>query len=335
MDHYLKTRTDLFEKLYTKVENESEFEALALEIFHFQYRYNNIYRRFVDLIKVQPNKVTSLLSIPFLPIQLFKTHEVKSGRWEAEKQFRSSGTSFQSPSIHQVRRIEHYNQNAVFCFESIFGKLKDFRWYGLLPNYLEQGNSSLVHMVNHFMSFHPRAKGGFFMHDYPQLIEKIGEKESGLRTVLIGVSYALLDMAIQHAPDLGDAIVIETGGMKGRGKELPRSELHEILKEKFKVDQIYSEYGMTELLSQAYSMGDGIFTLAPTMKLIISELNDFKNVLPAGEQGRLQIIDLANIDTCSFIATDDLGSMLDNRRFTISGRADHSELRGCNLLYTS
>jgi len=334
MDRFINKRTELLKKIYTKVGNESDFISLALEIFEFQNEFNPIYRQLVDLFNCDHKKVKTLESIPFLPIALFKNNVIKTGDWKASQEFRSSTTSGQKPSIHQIREIGNYEKNIEFCFESTFDQLKELKWFGLLPNYLEQGHSSLIYMVNHFMKRHPGAEGGFYFNEYEQLIQDLKNDKSGKTLVLIGVSYALLDLAEGFSPDLKDVLVIETGGMKGRGREMPREELQTVLMEGFNVEQTASEYGMAELMSQAYSRSDGIFTSAPTMRIMISDLNDPFQFYGDFKQGRINIIDLANIDTCSFLSTDDLGITHNDHQFKISGRTDASELRGCNLLYT-
>jgi hypothetical protein len=333
MDAYLNKRTALFKKLYTNLENESDFTSLALEIFDFQYRFNVVYRTYVDLLGIRVNKVKSLAEIPFLPVQLYKTKPIKTGTWKEEYLFKSSSTTGQIPSLHYVRDLKVYEQNIVHCFERAFGSLEGYRWYGLLPNYLEQGNSSLVYMVNSFMQGSPESDGGFYLNDYEQLISAIQNDKSGMQKILIGVSFALLDLAESYTIDLSDTMIFETGGMKGRGKELLRHELHKIFKKSFGVDRIYSEYGMTELMSQAYGYGDELHRPS-TMRILISDLYDPFSMMPEGIQGRINLIDLANIDSCCFIATDDIGVLKDQSTFTVLGRTDSSEIRGCNILYT-
>lgn len=334
MTAYLTKRTNLFRKLYTKIGNESDFVSLALEIFQFQYRYNPLYRQFCDLMRCDPKQVTCTNQIPFLPVHLFKNYEIKTGDWKATMEFISSATTGQQPSRHFLRDIKHYERNTRFCFESLLGNLDDFKWYGLLPNYLEQGNSSLVYMVNHFMQLHDNAEGGFYLDNFEKLINDLKDESSGKRVVLIGVSYALLDLAERFEPDLTGVLIIETGGMKGRGREIPKAELYTILRQKFNVENIFSEYGMTELMSQAYTRHEDKLICPPTMQIKISDLNDPLHFLDIKQQGRINIIDLANIDSCCFLATDDQGMQLSERSFMVSGRTDASELRGCNLLYT-
>jgi hypothetical protein len=334
MSNYLDTRTKLFRKLYTHLGNDRDFISLALEIFRFQYAYNPVYRQFADLLGCRSGQVNSLASIPFMPVGFFRNHEIRTGKWEPEREFRSSTTTGQVPSRHLIRSVDHYNRNATYCFEQLIGGLPGYRWYGLLPHYLRQGQSSLVHMVQHFMQAHPDAEGGFYLEDFDTLIDRLHSDRTGKVKVLIGVSYALLDLAENHAPNLEGVLIIETGGMKGRGREMPKEELYDILKRKFRVPAIQSEYGMAELMSQAYSRTEGILECPPTMRIEIAEINDPFHFLGAGQQGRINVVDLANLDSCCFIATDDLGERLNKRQFIVSGRSDASEMRGCNLLYT-
>ena len=327
-------RTEFIRDLYASGQSEQAFSRLALRLFSYQASHNPIYKKFLQIIQRPPSTVRDYREIPFLPIQLFKTNDIKTGTWDPSLMFTSSRTGGSLPSKAYVRDSVFYERNARFCFESIFGSLNQFRWYALLPSYLEQGNSSLVFMVKSFMDSHPGARGGFFMNDYAQLLDKMASDHSGLKIILIGVSYALLDLALEFRPDFSRILVMETGGMKGRGKEIPREELYAVLRENMQVQRIHSEYGMTELLSQAYSPGDGLFQLPSTMRVLISDLNDPYNLLPTGQQGRINIVDLANLDTCAFIATDDLGVLDDSGQLRILGRTDSSDIRGCNLLYT-
>ena len=333
MDTFNKDRTELFAKLYSNVGTEEDFSNLALEIFRFQYMNNPVYRSFCDLLKRSPEVVKKIIEIPFLPIQLFKSHSIKTGDWKGELQFKSSGTGGSS-SIHHVRQASVYQKNAVYCFEAQFGALEQYRFYALLPSYLENGDSSLVYMAEHFMEKNINARGGFFLHNYSELVRQIEDDTDNRKLILLGVSYALLDLATNNAPDLSNVIIMETGGMKGRAKEIPREELYVALKKGFNTNVIHSEYGMTELMSQAYSVEEGLFREAPVMKVLISDLNDPLTFLQTNRQGRINIIDLANIDSCAFIATDDMGIKTDNQHFKVLGRTDASEMRGCNLLYT-
>jgi len=334
MDTYNRYRTELFEKLYTNVNTESGFSTLALEIFHFQYRYNPLYAKYCALLAKQPEHVKNPEDIPFLPIQLFKSNEVKTGNWRSERIFQSSSTTGTIPSKNHFRDIEVYDKNTEFCFEDLMGSLKNFKWFALLPSYLERGNSSLVHMAKYFMEMDPDSNGGFYLNEYDALLNAIKRDKSGRKKILLGVSYALLDLANSFQADLHDVIIMETGGMKGRGKELSKDELYQELRSGLNVPMIHSEYGMTELMSQAYTLQEGVFDLPKTMQVHISDLNDPFEWLGHNQQGRIHIMDLANIDTCAFLATDDMGIRLNENQFKVLGRTDASEMRGCNLLYT-
>lgn len=333
MVHFDVKRKEVIQKFHDLRSGKVEFDQLASELFLFQRDFNPVYSRFLTYLGKADFVPESVEDIPFLPIESFKKHEVKTGDWEAERVFMSSGTTKSDRSLHFLKNNEWYDQNTRYCFENTFGNLDQFRFYGLLPSYLEQGNSSLVHMVSHFMNTHPDAHGGFFMYDQEELIKALDMDQKGRKPLLFGVSYALLDLAISKKPDLSHVLIFETGGMKGRGKELAREALHQLLCKGLNVKKIYSEYGMTELLSQAYSRGKGIFETAPTMRIRISDPYDPKATLPNGHHGRLDVIDLANIDSCAFIATQDVGVLLDHQRFSVLGRTDDSDIRGCNLLY--
>lgn len=331
---YNRYRTELFKKLYTNVNTETGFSALAMEIFNFQYSFNPVYKRYCDLIGKPAHLIQKVKDIPFLPIQLYKSNTIKSGEWHAEAVFQSSSTTGLSPSINYLQTLSYYERNTVYCFENILGSLNNFTWFALLPSYLEKGDSSLVYMTQHFMERDPLSNGGFYLDDYERLLFELRKEIPGRKKILLGVSYALLDLANEFKPDLNDVMIMETGGMKGRGKELSKEELYDILKMNFNASRIHSEYGMTELMSQAYTQEEGIFNLPPTMKVFTSDLNDPFQWLDCHEQGRIHIIDLANIDTCSFLATDDMGIVLNQNQFKVMGRTDASEMRGCNLLYT-
>ena len=319
------------------------FEELALEIFNFQYRQNAVYRAYADMIKLKPDKVTNLTQIPFLPIRFFKTHAVKTTEFEPQIIFESSGTTQSLNSHHFIKDIELYKRSFAKAFELFYGPVNEWCIIGLLPSYLERKtrlpagiNSSLVFMVNELMrqSHHPQS--GFYLNEYERLCNTLTELEKiNQKTVLIGVSFALLDFAEQYSLPLQNTVVLETGGMKGRRRELIREELHTILKEKFAVDVIHSEYGMTELLSQAYSRSDGVFYCPPWMKVLIRDEEDPLLIkLDAKTQisGAMNIVDLANIYSCSFIGTDDAGRLYPDESFEVLGRIDNSDIRGCSLM---
>ncbi len=306
-----------------------------LDLFLQQYRYNPTYQQFVNLLNIRPEWVNTVEKIPFLPIAAFKHHEIQTLSWHAETVFQSSGTTDNTQrSRHLLRSRIDYQQNALKGFESVYGAVENYCFLALLPNYLSQGNSSLVFMVNHFIEKSKYAESGFFLYDFERLDATLRHCElNNIPTFLIGVSYALLDFAESYGRSLLDNIqIMETGGMKGRRRELPKMALHQELKQAFGKTQIHSEYGMTELLSQAYAPKDGIFQPSPSLKVLIRDSSDPLQYLPNGKTGCINLIDLANKDTCAFIATDDLGRLYDNGQFEVLGRLDAAEIRGCNLL---
>jgi len=331
--------------------NESNFDDLVLEIFQFQYQHNPIYRTYIDTLRFNPKTINKLSDIPFLPIRFFKTHRVTTTDFEPVYQFESSGTTQTGNSRHFVKDIEMYRQSFVTAFELFYGQLEDWCIIGLLPSYLERSNSSLVFMVNELIRKSGHEQSGFYLNDYEKLYENLknlqGKKQ---KTLLIGVTYALLDFAEKYSLPLTHTTVMETGGMKGRREEIVREEVHDLLKREFQLDFIHSEYGMTELLSQAYSKGDGIFYCPPWMKVLVRDEEDPFEVQSSepGVQssefrvksidsrlttkGVINIIDLANIYSCSFIATDDAGKLYADGSFEVLGRIDNSDIRGCSLM---
>jgi len=333
MVHFDLKRKEVLKKFHALKSGLMQFDEFALELFHFQKTFNPVYAKYLTYLGKAELLPEKIMDIPFLPLEVFKKHEVKTGSWEAETMFKSSGTTSSERSVHFLREAKLYDEHVIFCFEQFYGPISQFRFYGLLPSYMEQGGSSLVHMVNHFMESHPEAKGGFFLYDHEALIKALNQDNKGKIPVLFGVSYALLDLAKTLKPDLRHVIVIETGGMKGRGKELAREELHDILCKELNIEKVHSEYGMTELLSQAYSGGNGVFDRSPTMRILICDPYDPNNILPAGQHGRINVVDLANIDSCAFIGTQDIGVLHENGQFAVLGRIDNSDIRGCNLLY--
>jgi hypothetical protein len=312
----------------------SGFEQLAMDIYAFQAKHCSVYRDFHVYLDIDPTSVSNLSEIPFLPIQAFKSHKVQTGQWESQRRFESSGTTGQISSKHYVRSLSHYLVNATLGFESFYGDLSQWNVLALLPSYLERGNSSLVCMVQEFIEQSESPLSGFFLNDFENLLKHLEAcKDSGKKTLLIGVTYALLDFVENHpVSNVPGLVVMETGGMKGRRKEITRKEVHSRLVEAFTVDTVHSEYGMTELLSQAYSKGKGIFYPSATMAVMTADVYDPLDLHFSGKRGVLQIIDLANIDTCSFIATEDLGFVFENGAFEVIGRLDASEMRGCNLM---
>lgn len=315
------------------ISGSSEFNTLALEIFRYQYLNNSVYRNFCDLLNRDPGKIGSVEKIPFLPIEFFKTHSVVSSAKPSEIIFTSSGTTGQQTSKHLVTDLSVYEESFREGFRKFYGNIEDYAILALLPSYLEREGSSLIYMVDDLIKSSKNPHSGFYLHDLNDLKEKLNLLENqGQKTLLIGVSFALLDLAENFNFKLKNTIVMETGGMKGRRKEMIRAELHGILQEAFGTEKIHSEYGMTELLSQAYSTGDGIFECPPWMKILIRDPEDALSILPSGKSGGINVIDLANINSCSFIATQDLGKDMGSGKTTVLGRFDNSDIRGCNLM---
>lgn len=313
-------------------ENRS-FEDKALAVFQYQYAHVAIYKEFCDLLGVNPNQVYQLTDIPFLPIETFKYHQILTKERGFETIFRSSGTTGQIKSQHFVADLELYEKSILNGFEMIYGNIQDYCILGLLPSYLERKDASLVHMVDFLMTKSTHKDNGFYLDNYAQLQRKLTELIAAKQNViLIGVTFALLDFAEQFPMDLSSVIVVETGGMKGRRKELTRNQLHNTLNTAFQTPMIHSEYGMTELLSQAYWLKRGVFQPSSTMNVFVREINDPFHYLTNGKTGALNIIDLSNIYSCSFISTQDIGQKYDDGCFTILGRVDFSDLRGCNLM---
>lgn len=293
-----------------------------------------MYARYLHLLGKKAVDIHTLTDIPFLPISLFKTHILKTGEWPSGLIFSSSGTTQQSlTSQHHLRDGQWYLQNARRGFENFYGPIKDYCFLALLPAYLERTGSSLVFMADDFIRHSSYSDSGFFLYNIENLLEIIKRcQDNRVPTILLGVSFALLDLAEKHQPSLEGIIAMETGGMKGRGRELTRTELHERLSSAFGIPLIHSEYGMTELLSQAYSQGKGLYYPAATMKVLARELTDPLLSYRSARTGALNIIDLANMDSMAFIATDDLGRVHPDGSFEVMGRMDHSDLRGCNLM---
>ena len=315
-----------------KCSNQAEFENLALQVFQFQYNKTAIYREFCDLLKVRPSKVHSVNDIPFLPIQFFKSHSVLAEGYPAEETFLSSSTTGAIPSKHHVAKLSVYEDSFFKTFETVFGNPSKYCILALLPSYLERGNSSLVYMVDQLIKKSENEDSGFYLDTMSDLAEKLIRLEStDKKTILFGVSYALLDLVTLNNFQLKNTIVIETGGMKGRRKEMVKDELHTLLQDGFGINSIHSEYGMTELLSQAYSQGHGRFSCPPWMRLLTRDTNDALSLVE-GKTGGINIIDLANMYSCSFIATQDLGKLYPDGSFEILGRFDESDIRGCNLM---
>jgi hypothetical protein len=315
-----------------EIGSPQEFNELCLRIFRLQSTTNPIYRDFLTLLNVDPYSVHTPEHIPFLPVDFFKTHRVVSGDFPDDSQvFTSSGTTGSVQAKHHVVDLVLYEKSFIKAFESFYGSPETYRILALLPSYLERSGSSLIYMVNELIRKSGDADSGFFLNDTIEL-RRILAGDPGRKTLLIGVSFALLDLVEKGPVESQNLMVMETGGMKGRRKEMIRAELHEILKAGFKVDEIHSEYGMTELLSQAYSSGDGKFHSPPWMKILIRDTQDPLSPVPHGRTGAINVIDLANLHSCSFISTSDLGRLHEDGSFEVLGRMDYSDIRGCNLM---
>lgn len=311
---------------------EADFDALALEIFRFQYAHNDIYRSFTDAVGCRPDTVDCIEKIPFLPVRFFKSHRVVTTQFEPQAVFESSGTTGMINSRHYVKELALYEESFLKGFELFYGPVSDWCILGLLPSYLERKGSSLVYMVERLIASSQHPDSGFYLHNDDQLIALLSELERRKqKTLLIGVTFALLDLAEKMNMPLANTVIMETGGMKGRRREMIREEVHEQLMKAFSSAAIHSEYGMTELLSQAYSQGDGVFSCPPWMKILLRDDED-PFLLTRHGSGTINVIDLANIWSCSFIATDDAGRIKSNDGFEVLGRVDGSDLRGCSLL---
>ena len=314
-----------------KINSDEQFESIAIEVFNFQFHNNDIYRSFCDLINKTPSDVTSSNQIPFLPIRFFKSHKVLSSNEVIEKKFISSGTTNTNLSTHYITDLKLYQSSFENSFKYFFGDIKEFTILALLPSYLENKNSSLIYMADKLIKKTNRKNSGFYLDNYIELKDKLIELKNE-KVILIGVTFALLNLIEKFNFKLPNLTIVETGGMKGRRKEMIRNELHTKLINGFGTDLICSEYGMTELLSQAYSTNNGIFQCPPWMKIHIREPQDALSFKKNGITGGVNVIDLANINSCSFIATEDLGKKNDENNFEILGRFDNSDIRGCNLL---
>lgn len=319
---------DLFQSFTHKA-----FEHKALDIFRFQVANNAVYKKFVDYLNLDISKVDSLHKIPFLPISFFKDFEVISSKDDIVKTFTSSGTTGSVPSRHLITDLKLYHEQLDRSFEFFYGDFTDYTVFPLLPAYAERSGSSLIEMVDYWMHKTQQVNKAYYLYDHQKLAEDLQVAlESGKKIILIGVSFALLDFAENYPMDLSDVIVIETGGMKGRKKEMTRNELHSTLNNAFNTVQIQSEYGMTELLSQAYAKKDGLFVTPPWMKILLRDPEDPLSYVGQGKSGGINVIDFTNINSCSFIATDDLGRFKAENQLEILGRFDHSDVRGCNLM---
>lgn len=315
------------------ISSQKQFEKIALKVFRFQYENNSVYRQFCELLKVEKGNIKSLQQIPFLPIQFFKSHEVLSSSDAIQETFTSSGTTGMITSKHLITDVSLYEESYRNAFSEFYGNIEDYAVLALLPSYLDRSGSSLIYMVKDLIELSNNENSDFYLNNYDELISKLIELDnSGQNIILIGVTYALLDLIEKQNFQLKNTIIMETGGMKGKRKEIIREELHEILCAGFGVSSIHSEYGMTELLSQAYSLGNGIFECPNWMSIQIRDTEDALSYLENGKTGGINVIDLANINSCSFIATQDLGKKYDNNSFEVLGRFDNSDIRGCNLM---
>lgn len=312
---------------------KNDFEGTALELYRYQYEHNELYRRYNEALRIEPEQVQTLAQIPFLPISFFKTHKVVSGNWQQETLlFESSGTTGDTPSRHFVKDASLYEAALLHGFREFYGDPAGYALLGLLPSYLERSTSSLVHMARELMQHSKHPDNGFYLNEWEPLSHKLRKLQAeGQPTLLIGVTFALLDFSEAYPMPLPNITVMETGGMKGRKTEWTRTEVHQHLGHYWQLPKVHSEYGMTELLSQAYAPGDGLFTATATMKVLVRDLQDPLDVTAAG-LGAINVIDLANVHSCAFIATEDIGRLQADGRFEVLGRMDHAVLRGCSLM---
>lgn len=320
--------TDIF-----SIKNDNEFKNIGLDIFRHQAKNCPVYKKYIELRKIKVNKVSKIQEIPFLPINLFKNHKIISSSKIEEIIFESSGTTGNVKSKHYVSDLSVYKKSFIVCFEKFYGLPTDYCFIALLPTYSERKTSSLIFMVNELMHLSRHPENGYYLNNYEELYQKLMKlNNNAMPFILIGVSFALLYFVERYQLKLNNAIIMETGGMKGNREEITRAALHEKLKEGFGVKSIHSEYGMTELLSQAYSKKDGRFFAPPWMKIFIRDIYDPFSYVDIGKTGGINIIDLANMNSVSFIETQDIGRKHNDGSFEILGRFDYSEMRGCNLL---
>ena len=315
------------------IRSSQEFKKTALAVFKHQFEHNRIYRSFCDLLYIHPSDLHSVEQIPFLPIQFFKTHTILAKAEDSQVIFSSSGTTGSITSKHHVADLAIYEKSFRKGFDNFYGNIEEYTVLALLPSYLEREGSSLIYMVDDLIKRSKKPNSGFYLNNFEELYTILTKLDAqGEKVLLIGVSFALLGLVEKYTFNLKNTIVMETGGMKGRRKELIRSELHALLSKGFGIDHIHSEYGMTELLSQAYSKGNGIFECPPWMQILTRDTEDPLTVFPHEKTGGINVIDLANINSCSFIATQDLGKTYADGTFEILGRFDNSDIRGCNLM---
>jgi len=315
------------------INSRAEFDAIAMDVFKFQFKHNKVYRSFCDLLYKHPSDIKEVSDIPFLPIQFFKSRKVLSSNLPIEKTFSSSGTTGSITSKHLVTDLNLYEKSYLKAFRHFYGNIEDYVVLALLPSYLERDGSSLIYMVNDLIEKSKQPESGFYLNNHNELVDTLKSLEvKQQKTLLIGVSFALLDVVEKFQLNLKHTVIMETGGMKGRRKEMIRQELHQTLQAGFGVQEIHSEYGMTELLSQAYSKGNGVFQCPPWMKILTRDTEDALTIQTANKTGGINVIDLANLNSCAFIATQDLGKVNDHGEFEIIGRFDNSDIRGCNLM---
>ncbi len=330
---YFKTKIVFTPEDIISIHTTKEFHKTAMKVFRFQFQHNEVYQKYCLLLKKSPENVKHLTEIPFLPIEFFKSKDILSSIDAVQTTFTSSGTTGIITSKHHVTDLSFYEASFRSAFSKFYGNIEDYAVLALLPSYLEREGSSLIYMAKDFIEGSNHPDSGFYLHNYNELAKKLIELDnSGQNVLLIGVTYALLDLIELQKFNLKNTIIMETGGMKGKRKELIREELHTILADGFGVEKIHSEYGMTELLSQAYSLGDGIFECPPWMDVLIRDTEDPLTIIGEGKTGGINVIDLANINSCSFIATQDLGKKYSNFSFEVLGRFDNSDIRGCNLM---
>jgi phenylacetate-coenzyme A ligase PaaK-like adenylate-forming protein len=315
------------------INNDEQFNAIALQVFKYQAKNCRVYADFIKGLNIDTDGITNIQQIPFLPIQFFKAHQVISSVDDVQVTFTSSGTTGMTTSSHYVTDVSWYEESFRKAFQLFYGDIKDYTVLALLPSYLERQGSSLIYMAQDLITQSNNHDSGFYLYNYDELATQLNKQQYAKKpTLLIGVTFALLDFVDQYQINFPELIIMETGGMKGRRKEMIREELHNTLRKGFGVTTIHSEYGMTELLSQAYSKGEGIFNCPPWMRIITRDTNDPLSLVTNGKAGGINIIDLANINSCSFIATQDLGKVYAEGEFEILGRFDNADIRGCNLL---
>lgn len=326
-------KEDLRNRIFN-IATDHDFLQSAMDVFDYQCNKNTVYQQFIVGLGKRQKPVKTLSGIPFLPVEFFRSHEIISGQNPVQKIFSSSGTTGSRPGKHYVTDVSLYEESFLRSFRLFYGEPSEYMIAALLPSYTEREGSSLVYMAVNLIKLSKHRSSGFYKENTGVLAKNIAEaRASGNKVLLLGVSFALLDLAENESPDLSGVIVMETGGMKGRRKEVTRGELHEILKRGLKIESVHSEYGMTELLSQAYSKGDGIFYCPPWMKIILRDPQDpLTTFTETGRTGGINIIDLANINSCSFISTGDLGKLREDGGFEVLGRFDNSDIRGCNLM---